>query len=385
VPMMPDYLKMKGFRTAAISSMGNVSPHFGFGRGFDEFVELYKEEKVIRKWERNKRKDFRWKPYWQTTSEEVAIPTSEDINDYLLPLVKESRGKDVFVFVWSIDTHGPYFHRDPRRAKFSDLDEIWVRKKVDRMQSESEIRQVTSLYEDMIYYNDHHLGVLLKELRERGLYEETFLILTSDHGEAFGEHGFNGHGREPYDELIRVPLIMKFPHSEFKGEVSGLVQHIDVVPTILDYVGGGNDVTMFQGRSLLPLLRDGVKVNEFVFSEYQIDEKLPRHVVYRTDTYKYMEARPGRFAIQRSLFRTLSPLYRSIVRQRCLYNVKEDPGERVNVIKGERERARDFGVQVRSILRRNEELSRRLGREKKEKASMDPEVAKQLKALGYFD
>ena len=108
-------------------------------------------------------------------------------------------------------------------------------------------------------------------------------------------------------------------------------------------------------------------------------------MVYRTDTYKYVEARPGRFAIQRSLFRTLSPLYRSVFRQRWLYNVKEDPGERINVIKREKERARFFEAQVRSILRQNEELSRRLGREKKGNVPMDPEVARQLKALGYFD
>jgi len=55
-------------------------------------------------------------------------------------------------------------------------------------------------------------------------------ILTGDHGEAFGEHGFKGHGSPPYEEQIRVPLIMKFPHSEFRGRTDAIAQHIDIIP-----------------------------------------------------------------------------------------------------------------------------------------------------------
>ena len=104
----------------------------------------------------------------------------------------------------------------------------------------------------------------------------------------------------------------------------------------------------------------------------------------RTTDYKYIEARPGKFAIQRSIMKTLSPLIRSVIKQRYLFSLKET-GEKVNIIRQEKRIARGLQSEVRSILRKSAEMSRGLKRVKKSKTEIDKDVAKQLEALGYFD
>src|SRR3990172_11785711 len=185
--------------------MGNISPHFGFGKGFEVFIELYKEKKVIERRRKVIIKNPQWEPHFGTAENFVPIATSEDVNEFILPLLVQHGNEHIFIFVWSLDTHMPYFHRDMRLARFHLQDDIRVAEEIDAATSPNEIDLLIRLYEDMIVYNDHHLGVLIERLRELGLYEETFLMITGDHGEAFGEHGATAHGRVPHDEQIRVP------------------------------------------------------------------------------------------------------------------------------------------------------------------------------------
>jgi arylsulfatase A-like enzyme len=90
-----------------------------------------------------------------------------------------------------------------------------------------------------IAFNDSNFGALIRELERRNLYDESLIILTSDHGEAFNEHGSFEHGKTLYSELIHVPLIIKFPAGRAapKGEIRLAAQHVDILPTILDCVG----------------------------------------------------------------------------------------------------------------------------------------------------
>ncbi|HDD35633.1 MAG TPA: hypothetical protein ENF30_02405, partial [Candidatus Desulfofervidus auxilii] len=289
VPFLPEQLKKLGFKTVAISSMGNISPAFGFGRDFDHFVELYKERSVMTKRKVLQTKKVGWQDYFDT--EIVAIPTSEEINEYLFPFLKKYGHKKLFIFIWSLDTHGPFFHRDLKMVKYSPPSEELLWNNKASLKSEKLKDRIKTIYKDMIYYNDYHIGILVEKLKELALYDESFFIITSDHGESFGEHGIFGHAGVPYEEQIRVPLIMKFPHQEFRGSsVDSLTQHIDIYPTILEYLR--SPVSNFvQGKSLLPIIRrEKASINSYIFNETGLRESSPRYFCLRTEKYKYIKS-----------------------------------------------------------------------------------------------
>lgn len=388
IPTLPQELKRKGFETMALSSMGNISPFFGFGKGFDHFIELYKEKSVIERRRKIRFRGLGGERHFRTRGEEVPVVTSEDINTFLFPFLQENRGKDLFVFIWSIDTHDPYFHRDPSLAPFGhSSDEIVLADEVTKMRSEDDLQRLRTLYEDMIYYNDHHLGILIEKLKEMNLFDQTFFILTSDHGESFGEHGVNSHGGVPYDEVARIPLILKFPDRPFHDVCSGLAQHVDLIPTILETVSLGGEGMLIQGKSLWPYLREEGQVNESIFMESQLMRKLQRFSALRTLDHKYIEIRPGKFSLREWLKEgeKLWPLSWVIFKPGMLFHLEEDPLERRNIIREERDLARRFHLEMEATLRKNRAFSRVLGQEKTERKDTDEAVAKQLHAMGYFD
>jgi arylsulfatase A-like enzyme len=386
IPTLPEQLRERGFLTVAISAIGNISPDFGFGRGFDHFIELYKDEALgaRRKKVTVGESDYRY--HFRLNLEEVPICTSEDINERLAPFLPLGRERDMFLFAWSMDTHNPYFQRDSSLARFGPPSEdIYWATDLPKMNSEGDRRRLKTLYQDMIYYNDHHLGKLIEGLKRAGVYEETLFILTADHGEAFGEHGTNSHSGIPFDEQIRVPLIVRFPQGQFRGRVNDLVQHIDLVPTVLDLIRPQDKAMPWQGKSFLPLLRDRRAINGFVFTEYQLYRRIPRYLALRTADYKYIELRPGRFRIERSLARTVSPLVRRLFKSRMLFCLRQDPEERVNLLRSHKKVAGDLEKTLQDVLRGNARLSAALTGGKRKKARANDEVARQLKALGYFE
>ncbi len=115
---------------------------------------------------------------------------------------------------------------------------------------------VIDLYDGAIRTVDADVGSFLSGLKRSGLYEDALIVVTADHGEQFGEHGtFADHGGPPYQELVHVPLIIKFPGNRFGGtRIQRPVRHVDIPHTILDAVGDTRPFGTF-GRSLLTLLR----------------------------------------------------------------------------------------------------------------------------------
>ncbi len=394
LPMVQDLLRRAGFKTVAVSSMGNISPYFGFGKGFDVFVELYKEKRVMEKRRKVIIRNPQWTPHFGEAGDRVPIATSEDINDYVFPLLKEYGDKPLFIFIWSLDTHGPYFHRDMDFARFHPYDDLKLSDEIQRAQSQAEIDLLRGLYEDMIYYNDHHIGILVDMMKELRLYDHSLLILTGDHGEAFGEHGVTSHGKIPHDEQIRVPLIVKFPYSEHSGKVSSIVQHIDIVPTLLNYLGITDGSMLIQGKNVMPALRNQQKVNEYAFVEY-LHRDFPSYVALRTEDHKLMAVRRPEITFRKWL-RERKKLWPSpwfVYKPLYLFDVKNDPGESDNIIEKNKAVARQFHTLLKAILRENMRRSRELRRRKVktmnfnqgEGGRSDGEVADQLRALGYFD
>jgi choline-sulfatase len=122
-------------------------------------------------------------------------------------------------------------------------------------------------YDAEVAYEDESVGRFVKYLKSNQLYDSSTILLVSDHGEGLGDHGEQGHGFLPYEEELRVPLLIKQPGAEgAKRRVSTPVQHIDIVPTILSLAkapGPGG----LRGRSLTPLFSGGTVVEAPVYAE----------------------------------------------------------------------------------------------------------------------
>jgi arylsulfatase A-like enzyme len=182
-------------------------------------------------------------------------------------------------------------------------------------------RQARATYYGLISELDHHFGRMLEALEALGQYERTLIIFTSDHGEMLGDHWCWGK-ETPFDQAVRVPLIVRSPASSTRGRVvDALTEHVDIMPTVLECVGAEVPLQC-DGRSLVHLLegntpsswRDEVRW-EFDFRAVgdvtvearfgcSIDEL--NFAAVRTDTEKYIH------------FAAMPPLY---------YDMKADPNE----------------------------------------------------------
>jgi len=131
--------------------------------------------------------------------------------------IEADRSRPFFLVLWTIQTHHPYIVEQPEQplAAAADLN-----------------RYLNALRE-----TDRMLGELVRTLAARGLADSTLLIVTGDHGEAFGEHGVKFHGRSLYDEEVRVPLLLAHPLLGGGARAATLGQQVDVAPTVLDLLG----------------------------------------------------------------------------------------------------------------------------------------------------
>lgn len=116
-----------------------------------------------------------------------------------------------------------------------------------------DIHKLTALYYSLVTITDHIVGELVKELKEKGLYENTLILFTSDHGDMLGSHGLYNK-EQLYEESIRVPLLIKASDIKPGVNTEQIAQMIDIMPTLLDYMG----IAVPQhtdGQSLMPILR----------------------------------------------------------------------------------------------------------------------------------
>lgn len=157
--------------------------------------------------------------------------------------------------------------------------------------SDDDKRRITAAYYAMCELIDDQVGRILEALEETGQAENTVVIFMSDHGEMLGDHGFYLKGPHFYEEAVRVPLVMRWPgRIEAGARVEGLVELVDLAPTLLDFAGIEVPAGM-QGQSLGGVLRgeiDGAKIRDQVFCEYDNSWSHERSYgsMLRTETHK---------------------------------------------------------------------------------------------------
>lgn len=231
-PTLAELLSERGYATAGFSPNPSADQKFGYSRGFQTWSNRYLE-------------------------------SSEQVHARALSWLD---GRDVsrpfFLFVHSMDPHDPYCPPPAQQKRFAPRVDMNAYFKVlstpddpasamtiveDRAQAflaqpqlgtEENARELKQLYLAEVAYNDMTLGTLLQELRTRNLYESTLIIVASDHGEEFREHGGWLHGGQMFQELISLPLIVRYPGPPKPERVAAPVGHVDLFPTILDFAGG---------------------------------------------------------------------------------------------------------------------------------------------------
>ncbi|MSP61053.1 MAG: hypothetical protein EXR72_12055 [Myxococcales bacterium] len=174
-------------------------------------------------------------------------------------------GKPFFLYIGSIDAHVSWRAHEPWLAKYDpapytgDFVKACTDPQLDQIVAgklavnERDKVRIIALYDADISYNDHVLGKLLAALKKRGQGEDTMLIMTSDHGEEFWDHGRIGHGQSLRQELVHVPFLIHYPPYFPPGRVvEEGVEVLDVLPTITDALGVATPEAV-QGESLIPL------------------------------------------------------------------------------------------------------------------------------------
>lgn len=214
--------------------------------------------------------------------------TSEQIVDRIIALMERFRDRQFFIYSHLLDPHADFvFNSETSRFEGSPHRD----------------------YDGEIAFTDLHLGRLFRHLRQIGLIDRTLIVITADHGEAFGEHGRYWHGRYLYDESVRIPLVMSFP--DIPGRrVTIPVGPVNIAPTILHFLGIPERATM-DGVSLLPLIYQGDPGEIGPVEMYIPNEKFKKHgIVY--GPWKYIR--------------------NTAAGSEELYHLIRDPGETINLI-----------------------------------------------------
>jgi choline-sulfatase len=289
MPLLASELRRLGYRTAAVYANPNIGRPFGFAEGFDDFIDLYPARYV----------------HDQSVSRE-RVGTADNVVNRAIAWLQARPATPFFLLVFSVDPHAPYEppapyntlydgdYSGPIDGSIKTVFGLLAAAKLGQLPAARDIRHLRALYDGEVAFNDAQLSRLLVELDRLQLASRTVLLLTSDHGEEFYEHGFGDHGHSLYDELIHIPLVVRWPGHIAPARVyADAVQLIDLYPTLLHIAGGRASAA--PGRDLLDLLLggDGARVTSMAYAEENLDGHNLRAVILDHRKLIYDAARPA--------------------------------------------------------------------------------------------
>lgn len=218
-PTLAEILNENGYATAGIGGGPWFHQRFGLGRGFTFYDDPAIEGGA----------------QWMSR-------TAKEVNEIAIDWLRNNRKHPFFLFINYFDPHTPYTAPKPFSEKFGApqgiTDAFDVATKLmtaGEKLTDAELESLLLAYDNEIAYADHFLGKLLEEMKALDVYDSSIIIITSDHGEYFGEHDLLTHSVMVYEEVARIPLIIRFPESlDEEMPVDNYVQLTDLMPTILN-------------------------------------------------------------------------------------------------------------------------------------------------------
>ncbi|MBA7465098.1 2,3-bisphosphoglycerate-independent phosphoglycerate mutase [subsurface metagenome] len=343
---LAEILKNENYATAAFTGGGIMSSKYGFNQGF----EIYDDGPPGRR------------RHYEISSH----------IDKLLSWLESVRNRKFFLFIHTYDVHSPYNPPSPyfdlytngysKGKALKTSEGIIATFETDASKfTPEEIDYITAVYDGGINYVDDQLGKIFEKLDQLGIDDNTIIIVTADHGEAFKEHGKLAHCHKPYIEEIHVPLIMRGPGIPKNRIYENFVQHIDIVPTILEILNIPQRKEM-QGKSLLPLMNNCEIEKDFKTYSFGQDRNKPQQsfsMSIRTKEWTYIMNQNGPDE---------------------LYDRINDPKEQNNIIEKRPLIAQKLKKELEDFIILTSEGKPRVA----EKVDIDEELKEQLKSLGYL-
>lgn len=344
---LAEQLQAAGYRTGAVVSNPYVKREFHFDQGFDDFEQFT---------------DADWRPY----------PRGENVVEKGIAWLGRRDERPSFLYLHFMDAHAPYAPPPPWNRFFpaayvedgrSDVAlSTAFMKTEDPEERKALFEHNSTMFDNCLRYVDTQLGLLFDYLENEGLLDETLLVVHSDHGEEFLDHGNVGHKGTLYDEQLRITLLLHYPPLVRAGRISNLVRQIDVMPTLLDVLQLSPPYPL-DGTSFLPLL-EGQR------------EKPLDYVVGTIYKSYYVRSRKWKWID--------SPNFDS----RRLFDLESDPDETENrcsdlpELCSRPDKVLADYVQGRASERM--EISS-TGQSRPVEGEVSDETVRQLKALGYLD
>lgn len=349
VEALPEILQQQGYKTVAVISNPALVKKRGWGAGFtiyDDTMDDYKQGRFF--------------------PDRIAMNTT----NRAIELLKQLHNDKLFIWIHYNDPHGPYTPPDRFAKLFQEptlkpytlgLNKSFSGRggvpSYQRLGANRDFYYYVSQYDGEIRYQDENFKRLANALKEFGLYDNALIIFSADHGEDMGEHNyFFAHGENLYSSLTHVPLIIKYGR-EPTGRRKDFVQHLDIVPTILNIVDVKLD-QRFRGRDL----RKGNLTNREIFSE--------------------MKSPIAGECKSSLILDGLKLIYTTEHKKYEFYDLNTDPHEERNLIKHP-----DYQEQAKDLKRRLYRIQREdfldlhiVNRPPK----MTPDEIERLKSLGYI-
>ncbi len=352
LPTLAEVLRDRGYATGAVVSHVFLGRKFGFARGFERFD--------------------------QSEAQGHDHISSAGVTDRAIGMLREfaAEGRPFFLMAHYFDPHYTYQRHPeygfapPRAGRLAGGEPIvWLRRLENW--TGGEVSLLRDLYDEEIRFTDAAIGRLLDALRAEDVYDETLIVFVADHGEEFMERGWLGHTRTLYEELVRVPLIVRKPGGRGAGRVVETpVSIVSLMPTVLDLIGAGSSWIAMQGESLAPLLdgADGSSAPE-VFCEVDF---VPWNPVYA-------ETKTAR---KKAVIRDDLKLIRDELSGKLeLYDLESDPGE-------QRDLAAEHPSMVADLQRLLEwraALARAVTPSPAPETQLSRQEVEQLEGLGYIE
>jgi len=364
-PTTADILRNNSYFCAAFTGGGFLRRRYGFAKGFDSFHQIMKGNNLA-----------------------VRIDEAESLSHRTTNWLDKNFDKKFFLFLHTYQPHMPYENNSNAGKLFLDDNSKWQRvrpKDIFRGKgkyrtdlSEKERKNVIALYDGEIRYTDEYLiKPLIEKLKTLGIYNNTLLIITSDHGEEFYEHQNWLHGSTLYNESIKIPLIIKFPDSHYRGTiVENIARIIDITPTILEEAKVDPGSFNFDGESLLSLIK-GKETEERTFYAdlifRRIKDSSPQMFATNKNGLKIIQSNKIKSNFTKNVVTDFED------KKIELYDLVEDQEERINL--ADRDDYKELCLELLENITRYYQV--RAG-QKTSSIKMDAELRETLKALGYI-
>ena len=367
LPTMAEALGTQGYRTAAFVSFWSFGPSASnLSQGFETFDddETTKSESKTQRYR-----------------------TADRTIDAAIEWVDQRRPPDrFFLWVHLFDPHTPYLRRGAVLRKLKDRGETDSLAEFlvgdhhvdlgiyggDRKR----MLETMDLYDSEILFADTQLRRLYERLHEKELDSHTLWIVTADHGEGLGNHRWRGHGKHIYNEQIRIPLLFNFSSgARARSSVEETVEHVDLVPTVLELLGG-EAFRDGEGVSLVPLLsgaRNTHHITKYAFTQrrpFDADQR-PARIVPQATQYEDGE----KYSLQTDEYKYI---YRTKGSDE-FYDLKKDPYEVNNLIGSNTKAERTLRAEILARLRRLQQASGEVIE------FVDEKALEQLRSLGYIE